>query len=123
MLHRGLDFHTVRVLCANCGWFRNIAHSGCADGRRALVLIARSQDPSHVLHGKVIEVSEDLPLCEVLNDHPGYRDLVTEAHEKGLFRMQDEFRPLVANQNCPRCKTVGGLSLSQLWNLGRHVRY
>ena len=29
MLHQGLDFQTVRVLCKNCGWFRNIAHSGC----------------------------------------------------------------------------------------------
>lgn len=123
MLHRGLDFQTVRVLCSNCGWFRNIAHSGCSDGKRALVLVVRSKDPSHVLHGKVIEVPQDLPLDEVLNAHPGYRDLDAEALEKGLFRMQDEFSPLVADQSCPRCKTAGGLGLSQLWNLGSHVRY
>ena len=123
MLHRGLDFHTVRVLCKSCGWFRNIAHSGCADGKRALVSVTRAQDPSHVLHAKVIEVPEALPLQEALQSHPGYRDLVTEAHEKGLFRMEDEFAPLVGDQSCPRCKAVGMLRLSQLWNLGSHVRY
>lgn len=123
MLHRGLDFHTIRVLCKSCGWFRNIAHSGCADGRRALVSIARARDPSHVLHAKVVEVPEALPLGEVLRSHPGYRDLVSEAHEKGLFRMEDEFSPLVEDQRCPRCKNAGMLRLSQIWNLGSHVRY
>jgi hypothetical protein len=123
MLHLGLDFQTVRVLCKNCGWFRNIAHSGCADGKRALLSIARAEDPSHVLHAKVIEVPEALPLNEALQSHPGYRDLVSEAHEKGLFRMEDEFAPLLEDQPCPRCKSAGMLRLSQIWNLGRHVRY
>jgi len=123
MLHQGLDFHTVRVLCKQCGWFRNIAHSGCSDGKRALVAVERSADPSHVLHAKIIEVPEELPLVEALESHLGYRDLVTEAQEKGLFRMESEFAPLLHDQACPRCQTVGGLQLSQLWNLGRHVRY
>jgi len=123
MLHRGLDFHTVRVLCKGCGWFRNIAHSGCADGKRALVAISVADDPSHVLHAKVVEVSEDLPLDEVLRDHPGFRDLVHEAHEKGLLRMEREFEPLLHGQACPRCRTIGKLELNQIWNLGSHVRY
>ena len=123
MLHPGLDFHTVRVLCKKCGWFRNIAHSGCADGKRALVAVERSNDSSHVLQAKVIEVPEDLPLADALEAYPGYRDLVSDAHEKGLFRMESEFAPLMNDQACPRCKTVGRLELSQLWNLGQHVRY
>lgn len=123
MLHPGLDFHTVRVVCTGCGWYRNIAHSGCADGKRALVHIERSRDPSHVLRSKVIEVSEALPLSEALEANPGYRDLVAEAHEKGLFRMEAEFLPLVVDQACPRCKQVGSLGLSQIWNPGSHVRY
>src|SRR5437667_7984913 len=123
MLHRGLDFHTVRVLCKGCGWFRNIAHSGCADGKRALVHISVSDDPSHVLRAEVVEVSEDLPLDDALRDHPGFRDLVQEAHEKGLLRMEGEFQPLLSVQACPRCNAVGKLELSQIWNLGTHVRY
>src|SRR5579862_154613 len=123
MLHKGLDFHTIRVLCKGCGWFRNIAHSGCADGKRALVAISVADNPSHVLRAKVIEVSEHLPLDEVLRDNPGFRDLVHEAHEKGLIRMESEFQPLLQGQFCPRCRTVGKLELSQYWNLGSHVRY
>jgi len=123
MLHRGLDFHTVRVFCKGCGWFRNIAHAGCADGKRALVAISASDNPSHILHAKVIEVSEDLPLDKVLRDHPGFRDLVHEACEKGLIRMESEFQPLLQGQACPRCGTVGRLELSQIWNIGTHVRY
>jgi len=123
MLHRGLDFHIVRVLCKQCGWFRNIAHSGCADGKRVLVFIERSRDPSHILHARVIEVPEALPLAEALGAHPGYRDLVAEAQEKGLFRMQSEFTPLLNDQACPRCKTIGKLALSQFWNLGEQARY
>jgi hypothetical protein len=123
MLHHGLDFHAVRVLCANCGWFRNIAHSGCADGLRALVQIERAKDPSHVLHAKVIEMPETVPLADAMQAHPGYRDLVADAHEKGLLRMEDGFAPLVADQSCPRCKTIGALKLSLIWNLGSHVRY
>jgi hypothetical protein len=123
MLHRGLDFHTVRVLCKGCGWYRNIAHSGCADGKRALVHISASADPSHVLRAEVVEVSEELPLDDALRGHPGFRDLAHEAYEKGLLRMESEFQPLLSGQACPRCKIVGKLELSQLYNLGTHVRY
>src|SRR4051794_17408795 len=119
MLHRGLDFHTVRVLCKGCGWYRNIAHSGCADGKRALVQILASDDPSHVLQASVIEISEDLPLADALRDHPGFRDLVYEAHDMGLLRMEAQFQPLLSGRACPRCGTVGRLELSQIHNLGR----
>src|SRR5262245_45447985 len=117
MLHPGLGFHTVRVLCKGCGWYRNIAHSGCADGKRALVQISTSDDPSHVLHAKVIEVAEDLPLEDVLRDHPGFRDFVHEAHEMGLLRMEAQFQPLLSERACPRCGMVGRLELSQIHNL------
>lgn len=123
MLRKGLDFHTVRVVCKNCGWYRNIAHSGCADGKRALLNISVSDDPSHVLRGEVIEVSEDSPLEDVLREHPGFQDLVHEAHEMGLIRMEEQFQPLLGSEACPRCEKVGNLKLSQLWNLGAHVRY
>lgn len=123
MLHRGLDFQTVRVVCHGCGWFRNIAHSGCADGKRAIVSISKSPDPSHVLEARVLEVSEDLPLQEVLREHPDYRDLIEEAHRKGLYPLMKEFQPLLDGQACPRCKRVGQLELEQIWNLGSHVRY
>ena len=123
MLHLGLDFHTVRILCKGCGWFRNIAHSGCADGKRALVRIVKSPDPTHLLYAHVIEIPEERPLDEALRENPDYRDLVAEAHQKGLIAMEKEFLPLLAGQACPRCKVVGKLELSQLWNLGTHVRY
>jgi hypothetical protein len=123
LLHRGLDFKTVRVVCKGCGWYRNIAHSGCADGKRALVRVAASDDPSHVLHAQVVEVPKDLPLADALRDHPGFRDLVHEAHEKGLLRREAEFLPLLSGQACPRCNTVGRLELNQTGGSGRHVRY
>jgi len=122
MLHRGLDFLTVRVLCHACGWFRIIAHSGCADGKRALVSIFRSQDPSHVLEAKVVEVPEERPLATVLREHAEHRDLVDEAHRKGLIKLMQEFEPLLEGQACPRCKTVGKLELDQTWRV-EHVRY
>jgi hypothetical protein len=123
MLHRGLDFQTVRVLCKHCGWFRNIAHSGCADGKRALVKITQSQDGSHVLHGEVIEVHEDSDVAIELEKHPGFRDLEREAQQKGLLAMERTFAPLLKDQTCPRCKTHGHLEVSQIKNSGSHVRY
>jgi hypothetical protein len=123
MLRQGLNFHTVRVLCQGCGWFRNIAHSGCADGKRALVSIASSPDPTHVLHAKVVEVSEERPLKEVLTQHAGYRDLVDEAHRKGLSSLMREFQALLTGKACPRCKSMGRLELNQILHLGSHVRY
>ncbi len=123
MLHVGFDFQTVRVLCTHCGWFRNIAHSGCSDGKRALVAVRRSKDPSHVLQAKVIEVAESIPLDEALEAHPGFRDLDAESHQKGLHPMLEEFDPLVADQACPRCTQTGKLRLDQIHMMGRHVRY
>lgn len=123
MLHRGLDFRTVRVQCRACGWFRNIAHAGCADGKRALVSVSSSDDPSHVLRARVIEVPEDVPLSVALKEHPEYRDLISEAHQKGLLALMREFQPLLEGRACPRCKRVGNLELTQLWNAGREIRY
>jgi hypothetical protein len=119
----GIDNQTVRVLYKKCGWYRAIAHSGCADGRRALVRITRSKDPSHVLHADVIEVPEEKPIEEALAANPGFRDLNAEALEKGLIAMEREFLPLLEDQACPRCHSVGHLELSQIHYLGRHVRY
>lgn len=123
MLHRGLDFHMLRVLCHECGWFRNIAHTGCSDGKRALVSLSRSSDPTHILHARVIEVPANRPLDEVLRENPAYRDLVSEAYENGLLALMSEFQPLLEGQSCPRCESTGKLELSQIQNLGAHVRY
>jgi len=76
-----------------------------------------------VLHGEVVEVPEDSDVATKLERHPGFRDLVAEAHEKGLVAMEREFLPLLHDQVCPRCKTGGCLELSQIWNVGSHVRY
>ena len=84
--------------------------------------ISASDDPSHVLHAKVVEVAEELPLDDVLRNHPGYRDLDHEAHAKGLLRMEAEFQPLLIGRACPRCRTVGRLELNQI-HMGTHVRY
>ena len=123
MLHKGLDFQTVRILCKGCGWCRNIAHSGCSDGKRALVKISRSTDPTHVLQAHVIEVSESRSLDEVLKENPEHRDLEVEAHSMGLVAMEKTFLPLLSGQACPRCKNVGKLELSQIKYGGKHVRY
>lgn len=119
----GIDTQTVRVLCKKCGWFRVIAHSGCSGGRRALVRIMRSHDPSHVLDADVIEVPEERPIDDALAANPGFRDLDAEAHEKGLCAMEHEFLTLFEGQACPRCHHVGQLELSQIHYIGRHVRY
>jgi hypothetical protein len=123
MLRPGLDFQSVRVLCKKCGWFRVIAHSGCAEGKRALVKITRSKDQSHVLHADVVEIPQEKPIQEALAANPGFRDLVAEAHEKGLIATEREFLPLLEDQACPRCRSVSQLELSQIHFHGRHVRY
>ena len=116
MPHQGSDFHTVRVVCKQCGWCRKVAHSGCSGGKRALLLVERSKDPTHVLYAKVVEVPEDLPVAEALATHSGYRDLAAEVLAKGLHQIQDELFPLFVDQACPRCKTAGRLELDHLWN-------
>ena len=123
MLHPGIDFQSVRVVCKNCGWVRVIAHSGCSDGRRALVKIVKSKDSSHVLHADVVEIPQERPIQEALAANPGFRDLDAEAHEKGLIAMEREFLPLLDDQSCPRCHKSGKLELSQLWTVGQHKRY
>jgi hypothetical protein len=100
----------------------NIAHAGCADGKRALVSLSRANDPSHVLHARVLEVPDDQPLAEALREHPGFRELVEEANNMGLYKLMKEFQPLLDGQACPRCTTVGKLELSQIWN-PTHPRY
>jgi hypothetical protein len=121
MEHRGLDFRKVRIVCHHCGWCRNIAHWGCADGKRALILVSKSSDPSHVLHARIVEVPEERPLEEVLREHPGYLDLGDESKRKGSA-MMSEFRKLLDIQACPRCKSVGEMELEVMWTV-EHVRY
>ena len=123
MLHKGLDFHLVRIVCHHCGWYRNIAHSGCADGKRAIVRIARSHDPSHVLHAKVIEIPEGQIESTWKATYPDYHDLVKEAQEKGLLATMREYDTLLHEQPCPRCKQTNELKLEQFWTCAEHARY
>ncbi len=111
---KSLKFKTIRLLCRNCGWFRNLAESGLAEGKRALVSLAPSGDPSHILKAKVLKVSIGQPLDEVFDQHPEYRDFDSEAHRKGLKVLLQEFQPLLVGQACPRCKSVDKLVLDQI---------
>ena len=111
---KSLKFKTIRLLCRNCGWFRNLAQSGFAEGKRALVSLSQSGDPSHILKAKVLEVPIGQPLDEVFNEHPEYRDLDSEAHRKGWKVLIKEFQPMLAGQACPRCKLVDKLELGQI---------
>jgi len=74
-----------------------------------------------VLHARVVEVPEDRPLEEVLREHPGYRDLHDESQRKG-YAMLSEYKPLLDEQACPRCKSIGSMELDVLWTI-EHVRY
>ena len=123
MLHKGLDFHIVRVVCHSCGWHRVIAHSGCADGKRAIIKIEGAKDISHVLQAKIIEIPEEQPKSEWKENHPDFRDLVEEAHEFGLYKTMDKFDDLLQDKKCPRCKKNGNIKLEQQWNLGEHANY
>ena len=123
MIHKGLDFHVVRIVCHHCGWYRNIAHSGCADGKRAIVRVEKSKDPSHVLHAKVIEIPEEQSESEWKTRYPEYHDLVKEARKKSLLATMREYSPLLKNQTCPRCKQTHGLELEQFWDPTEHTRY
>ena len=76
-----------------------------------------------MLYAEVVEVPEDADVTAEFALHPGFRDLVAEAHQKGLLAMEREFLPLLEGQGCPRCKAQGHLELSQIWNAGSHVRY
>ena len=114
MESKSFNFKTIRLLCCNCGWFRNLAQSGFADGKRALVSLCQSGDPSHILKAKVLKVPIGQPLDEVFNEHPEYRDLDSEAHRKGLKVLMQEFQPWLAGQACPRCQTVDKLVLDQI---------
>ncbi len=122
MLHKGLDFHTLKVTCS-CGWFRNIAHSGCADGKRAIVKIIQSKDPSHVLYAKVKEISESLNNTDWKKQYPDFVGLFAEAYDKGLLSAMDEYSYLLEDKSCPRCKDTGQLKLEQECSLEQHVRY
>src|SRR5436190_303389 len=107
----GLEFCTVRVLCHNCGWFRNIGYTGVKDNVRAVIKIQKSKDSSHILHGKVLEFPADKTLEEISFMYPEYRDLNLEAHQKGLHATLREFNPLIEGSHCPRCKSEENLCL------------
>lgn len=119
----GFEFSTVRVLCRECGWLRNIGYTGIKDNVRALIQISESRDASHILHGRTLEVSISEPLENVLARHPGYRDLEDEAQTKGLLAMLDEFKPLLASRSCPRCKKLDNLCLDSTTFHGREIRF
>ena len=109
-----LKFKTIRLLCRNCGWFRNLAQSGFAEGKRALVSLSQSGDLSHILKAKVLKVPIGQPLDEVFQEHPEYRDLDSEAHRIGLKVLMQEFQPWLTGQTCPRCKSIDKLVLDQI---------
>jgi hypothetical protein len=119
----GFEFSTVRVLCQDCGWYRNIGYSGIKDNVRALIRISESRDPSHILHGSVLEFPISESLENILATHPDYRDLEAEAQRKGLFPMLDEFKPLLVSRCCPRCKKQGHLCLDSATFHGKEIRF
>ncbi len=119
----GYDFNTVRVLCNACGWFRNIGYTGLKGSVRAVIRIQRAKDPTHILHGKVLELPADKPMDEVAETCPGFRDLEAEAYRKGLFAAMAEFDALLADAICPRCKKGGRLCLSSIKEPGREIKY
>ena len=119
----GFEFSTVRVLCHDCGWFRNIGYTGIKDNVRALIRIRESRDASHVLHGSVLEFPISESLQSILAMHPEYRDLEAEAQKKGLFAMLDEFKPLLVSRCCPRCKKQGNLCVDSATFHGKEIRF
>jgi hypothetical protein len=123
MLRDEQDLNLVRIICQKCGWSRDLTRAGCSEGKRTLVAIERSKDPSHVLRANVIVVPEERPLIEVLQEHPGYCDFVREAYEKGLHRLTAEIDHLLQGQTCPRCKKPGGFTLGRTLSLKQHARY
>lgn len=119
----GLEFCTVRVLCHNCGWFRNIGYTGVKDNVRALIKIRKSKDSSHILHGKVLEFPAEKPLEEISTNNPEYRDLNFEAHQKGLYATMREFDFLFEGSYCPRCKKERNLCLESITFHGREIKF
>ena len=119
----GMEFCTVRVLCHGCGWFRNIGYTGIKDKVRAVIEIQKSKDPRHVLHGKVLEFPVEVSLEEISKKYPGYRDLETDAHRDGLYKVLKQFYPLLADASCPRCKKEDHLAIDSIMNLGREIKF
>ena len=119
----GLEFCTVRVLCHDCGWFRNIGYTGTKDNVRAVIKIQKSKDPSHILRGKVLEFSVEKSLEEIAVANPEFRDLNAEAHQKGLNATMNEFYPLIQDALCPRCKKEGNLCLESIVFHGREIKF
>ena len=122
MLHKGIDFHILRIFCSNCGWQRVIAHTGCAEGKRAIVKISTSKDSAHVLHAKVkeIPINQDKNIWSVKFE--GYEDLLSKAHEVGLYKALEPYSNLLNGKSCPKCGKINDLNLSQEWKV-KHPRY
>jgi hypothetical protein len=55
--------------------------------------------------------------------HPEYRDLVHEAHQNGLIGTLSTFDALLSGKACPRCEVEGKMTVGQILELGKHVRY
>lgn len=119
----GYEFSTVRVLCHDCEWFRNIGYTCIKDNVRALIRISESRDASHILRGRVREFPVSESLENIFAVCPEYRDLESEAQRKGLFAMLDEFKPLLDKRLCPRCKKQGHLCLDSATFHGKEIRF
>ncbi len=122
MLRKGLDFRILKIICSNCGWNRKFAHTGIANGKRAIVKIYESKDSSHVLDANVKEIPVDLTTEYWKNRYPDYEDLVSKAYEIGLHKALERYSNLLNKKNCPRCKRNDNLNLNQEW-CAEHPRY
>ena len=122
MLHKGLDFYILRIFCSNCGWQRIIGHTGCANGKRAIIKISISKDSAHVLHAKIKEIPISLDKGIWSNQFKGYEDLVSKSHKEGLFKALETYSNLLNGKNCPKCGEINELNLVQEWK-AKHPRY
>ena len=109
------EFHTVRVLCRSCGWFRVLGYTGVKGKTRALIRIDTNANQHNLLRGKVREVSIDSKPAQWPKD---YSDLKLKAHEMGLYQAQALFDPLLEGRSCPRCQHDDKLTVDWFLLLG-----
>ena len=97
------EFHTVRVVCHSCGWFRVIGYTGVKDGVRALVRIRRSAAACNLLDCDIREVPAALARADYAGNLQEFSDLNAEAYKHGLPAVCRQFQPMLEDAVCPRC--------------------
>jgi hypothetical protein len=120
MRSRFPGFATVRVVCAQCGWYRILGHTGSNGTVRAFIRLASDPAPCNVVWSKVIEVpTGGVPETSVVRGR-GYRDLAEEWHwrrpDMEVSAAIRSYKPLVQGRACPRCKRIGGVRLDVLFD-------